>query len=169
MRLAYALFALFLCVIIAVVLVYIVTIRTLPTVGTPSPPLIATPNATVQSGCPKIGLSISDPKPNTSVSSSFTVSGTIDNRNLPKECRWGIFDAQAGNMQVVTAEGLLVGEGTLLAYGSWMSEGLVQLTGQINSVQKTTNQALSLIITEEDPAGLKQAKTITIILQNTDQ
>jgi polyisoprenoid-binding protein YceI len=117
-------------------------------------------------GCSPKALMISEPSANAAITFPFTVKATVDNGSNPA-CRWTVFEAQAASMEVKTASGEIVGRGLLTTSGDWMTTATTTFEGTIQiapSASATPSGELTLILTEDDPSGMKTPQTITVPL-----
>lgn len=107
-------------------------------------------------------LTIVTPHNNDTVTSTFTVTAIVDNRNL--NCHWTVFEAQAGTITVKDQTGATVGTGVLHTSDTWTTDNPVTYSGEITLAPNTAHGTIQLIITEENPSG-QPGKTRTISLQ----
>ena len=94
-------------------------------------------------------LSQITPLPGAKVTSPLTVTVTVDNT---KNCKWTVFEAQAGTVILKDDTGQTLGNGILQTTEDWMTEKPVTYTATFTFTKPTTHD-LTLIITEEDPSG----------------
>jgi hypothetical protein len=136
---------------------------------TPSPtPLTSMPpsasGAPPAENCLISNLTITQPRPVEIAKFPLTVKGVVNNsKNL--SCVWTLFEGQAATMQVKDSDGTVIGDGILMAKGDWMTEGPVDVEGQISLKQKPVGDTLMLVITEEDPSGMGEPEQISIELK----
>ncbi|MFA5936132.1 MAG: hypothetical protein WC787_04770 [Patescibacteria group bacterium] len=113
-------------------------------------------------GCEPKAITVSEPAANTAVTFPFTVKAVVHNAER-KDCSWTMFEAQAASMEVKDSDGKVVASGLLMAKGEWMTDGPVSFDGMITPVSGVTpSGVLDLVITEENPSGMKDSQTITI-------
>lgn len=113
-------------------------------------------------GCKPKAITISEPEANFAVTFPLTVKATVHNAEQ-KACSWTMFEAQAASMEVKDSTGKVVATGVLMAKGEWMTDAPVSFEGTLKSVDGVTPRGvLDLVITEENPSGMKDSQTITI-------
>lgn len=101
------------------------------------------------------------PKSGDKVTSPITVTVTIDNT---KTCKWTVFEAQAGTMEVKDTNGQILGTGTLTTTSEWMTDQPVEYTGTISLSGTPATNDIVLTIKEDDPSGQgSQEVTIPLI------
>ncbi len=107
------------------------------------------------------GLKIVSPTKDQQITSPVTVTVIVDNTN--NQCKWTVFEAQAGTMTLKDSSGQTLGTGTLTTSYDWMTDQPVEYTGTITFSQPTGNK-LKLLIEEENPSGQPGASQVTLPL-----
>jgi hypothetical protein len=132
-----------------------------PDVGVPSTGKIAA-REVVMTGCSPKAMTVQEPAANTAVSFPLTVKARVHNAASPN-CRWTLFEAQAGVMTVKNADGEVIAQAPLATQEDWMTDQEVGFESVINLMPgKTASGPLMLVITEEDPSGQGLSETIEI-------
>lgn len=96
-------------------------------------------------------LTVNAPGKNEKITSPVTITVTVDNTN-PK-CRWTVFEAQAGTMQLQNAEGEVIGKAVLTTDEDWMTDQPVTYSGEMMFDTTLATPKLNLVITEDSPSG----------------
>ncbi|HEX7041745.1 MAG TPA: hypothetical protein VF189_00705 [Patescibacteria group bacterium] len=127
-------------------------------------PVVPTPFPTekVAKVNPCRALEVKSPVPTQKISPpSINVVVVVDNSN-PK-CSWGVFEAQAGTVQLEDDAQNVLATGTLNTNEDWTAKKPVtyQTTIPFNG---TTSTKLNLVITEENPSGSDNPQTVSIPL-----
>lgn len=128
---------------------------------TPSSPSPALPVVTTV-GCTSKALTVLEPAANANVDLPLTVKVRVHNAEHP-DCMWTVFEAQAGTMRLLDAEGVTVGTGTLTTTDDWMTTGPVEFTGTIPALSLVSGAA-TLVITEENPSGEGTPQEVSVPL-----
>ncbi len=112
-------------------------------------------------------LSVVSPLPNTTVSFPLEVKVIVDNTNAP-DCRWTVFEAQAGFISLSDVNGpiALVGSSALTTTDDWMTTSPVTYTTTLTPVSNPTG-TVTITFNEEDVKGDGNAQTAsyTVIAQ----
>ncbi len=92
--------------------------------------------------------------PNLDIGTSFPiyVEGVVDNREAG-ECRWTVFEGQAGKVEAFDIENNLVSDGVLKTVEDWMTDEPVNYKAILNLHKAPVSRDLRIIVTEEDPSG----------------
>lgn len=123
---------------------------------TPSPVITTAPPSTCEA------LHVVTPKPNTTITSPLTVEVIVDNSQ--KDCRWSVFEAQAGIIRLTDEQGNTLGQGILRTTEEWMTESPVTYSGKISFTKPDNVSNIQLVITEENPSGEGAPESIQIPL-----
>lgn len=112
-------------------------------------------------------LSVISPQPNTAVSFPLEVKVIVDNTNAP-ECKWTVFEAQAGFISLSDINGpiALVGSSALTTTDDWMTTSPVTYTTTLIPVSNPSG-TVTITFNEEDVKGDGNAQTAsyTVIAQ----
>ena len=92
--------------------------------------------------------------PNLDIGTSFPiyVEGVVDNRDSG-ECRWTVFEGQAGKVEAFDTENNLVSDGVLKTVEDWMTDEPRNYKAILNLHKAPVSRDLKIVITEEDPSG----------------
>jgi hypothetical protein len=149
----------------------------LPTSSTPveQPRIVIEPEPTEQptkptepkrvainwTGCEPKSIDIIEPELGGEVSFPFILKVIVDNSKYPN-CRWTVFEAQAGSVVVKGQDGTVVGRGILQTEEDWMTNGPVSFEAKVEALP-TMNPGgrLTVEITEDDPSGEKVPQTVS--------
>lgn len=113
-------------------------------------------------GCSPKAITIQSPAPNANVKMPFEVHVEINN-GAHKDCRWSLFEGQAGSLTLQDDKGNILGRGILATQEDWMTDEMVKFDGTVHPVPGATIQgALSLVISEDDPSGEKEPQAVII-------
>lgn len=107
-------------------------------------------------------LRLDSPQVNEEVSSPLSVTVTVDNRN--KDCRWTVFEAQAGTLQLLDEDKTVIGKGVLTTSDDWMTSEPVTYNGTITFDRAPTGKKLELQVIEENPSGKPDSQILTFPL-----
>jgi tissue factor pathway inhibitor len=113
--------------------------------------------------CPPWNITVTSPIPEEMVKFPLTVKATVDNREHPK-CLWGVFEANAGQAKIVDQYGEMVGTANLQAQGEWMTAGPIAITAKITAKRAPAAGRLRLILTDDDPSGTRDLRSVEIPL-----
>ncbi|MEO5927482.1 MAG: hypothetical protein ABIO72_02150 [Patescibacteria group bacterium] len=115
-------------------------------------------------GCEPKAIAIQEPAANATVKMPFDVKVQIHN-GIHKDCRWGLFEGQAGSLTLQDEKGTILGRGILATDEDWMTDEQVGFNGMVHPVPGTTAQGkLTLVISEDDPSGQKDPQAIMVPL-----
>ena len=126
--------------------------------GTPTNP--SQPQAR-STGCTPKALKVVSPLPGSTQTLPLQVNVIVDNGSTPN-CPWTVFEAQAGVIQLLDNSNIAVGSGVLATTQDWMTDDPVGYSGEIPNIAVVPPGNATLVITEEDPAGMGDAQTIEI-------
>ncbi len=92
--------------------------------------------------------------PNLDIGTSFPiyVEGVVDNR-YAGECRWTVFEGQAGTIEAFDVENNLISDGALRTVEDWMTDEPRNYKAILNLHKAPVSKDLKIVITEEDPSG----------------
>jgi len=92
--------------------------------------------------------------PNLDIGTSFPiyVEGVVDNRDSG-ECRWTVFEGQAGKVEAFDTENNLVSDGVLKTVEDWMTDEPRNYKAILNLHKAPVSRDLKIVITEENPSG----------------
>jgi hypothetical protein len=107
-------------------------------------------------------LTLNSPTSNQKVTSPLSVTVTVDNTN--KNCRWTVFEAQAGTIEVIDENKTIIGQGVLTTEDDWMTDQPVTYKGSITFTKEPSGKVLHLQIREEDPSGKLDPQILTFPL-----
>ncbi len=107
-------------------------------------------------------VTLLSPQENQKVSSPLAITVTVDNRN--KDCRWTVFEAQAGTLRLLDESKTVIGEGVLTTSGDWMTNEPVMYNGIITFEKSPVGKKLELQIIEENPSGKPDSQILTFPL-----
>lgn len=107
-------------------------------------------------------LTLNSPQANQKISSPLRVTVTVDNRN--KDCRWTVFEAQAGTLQLLDEDKTVIGKGVLTTSEDWMTNEPVTYNGEITFDKAPTGKKLELHVIEENPSGKPDSQILTFPL-----
>lgn len=152
--------------ILVVIVVAIVAALVIPFLRfTPLEPEVApspTPQPTITKAAPCKAIDVKSPFPNQKITPpKLTVTVVINNSN--PACRWTVFEAQAGTLELQDENQNTIATGTLSTTQDWMTVKPVTYQGTI-SFDAINTQRADLIITEENPSGGDNPQTISIPL-----
>jgi len=125
-------------------------------IQTPTPVAIPTPTASCQN--PSLNL-----QPNQEISFPFDLTVVVDNRDL--NCRWIVFEAQAGMVEIRDQANVLISQGILRTTQDWMTEQPVEYRATLTQIIQPTSGQARLILTEDDPSGAGTPRQINLPLQ----
>jgi hypothetical protein len=108
------------------------------------------------------GLTIQTPTKNQTISSPLEITAVVDNRN--PLCNWRVYEAQAGTIEIKDTKGNIVGKGVLQTEDNWMQAEPVTYHAALTFSKPTTQTKAILTITEENPAGKPDAKSVSLPL-----
>lgn len=106
-------------------------------------------------------LTIDTPQKGQQVTSPLVISVTVDNSK--DNCRWSVFEAQAGSVDLVNDNGDVIGTTTLTTTEDWMTDEPTSYSGTITFTPDTNNKDYTIVVHEEKPSGLS-GKKITLPL-----
>ncbi len=137
--------------------------------GTPPPPrendqLKA---SLTRTGCGARNIEVMEPVAGTKVVSPFILKVTVDNRTATPGCSWTVFEAQAGVAKIYDATGKEIGIGLLQTSEDWMNAGPTSFAGMVSfaNTGTTTTKDLHMVITEDDPSGLREPDRVEVPLK----
>lgn len=96
-------------------------------------------------------LTVLSPETDAQVTSPFTVDVVVDNTD--PDCRWTVFEAQAGQLQLKNDQGAIIGTGMLTTTEEWMTEQPVNYSGTVTFDAAQATPEMKLVIVEEKPSG----------------
>ena len=115
-------------------------------------------------GCEPKAISIQQPVLGATVKMPFDVKVEIHNAAHPN-CRWTMFEGQAGSLILQDDKGTILGRGILATQEDWMTDEKVGFEGSVHATPGMTVQGnLTLVISEEDPSGEKESQAVMIPL-----
>jgi hypothetical protein len=92
------------------------------------------------------------PTPNSTITQQYIdVEVFVDNSNPP--CRWTVFEALAGRIEIKDTTGAIVGKGALTTTENWMTKEPVTYRAQIVLDPETKKGQLTLNVIEDNPSG----------------
>jgi hypothetical protein len=110
------------------------------------------------------GMTITSPTEGSTVTFPLSIDATVDNTNAQSlGCSWGVFEAQAGNVQVKDPSGNILAQVPLTTTDNWMTTGPVAYTATIASLSNPAYSGpLTLLFTEDNSSGKPNPDTLTI-------
>lgn len=114
-----------------------------------------------QTGCAPKALTIQNLMPNTAISLPLTFQVTVENSAHPT-CRWTLFEAQAGHVELRTFDGEVLASAPLATTEDWMTDAAVSFETKLESTTVLSPGSYDIVIIEEDPSGEKTPQTVTI-------
>lgn len=127
-------------------------------VQTPTSSPTATPAASANE-CQNPQLNL---QPNQTVDWPINVVAIVDNRD--PACRWVVFEAQAGTVEVRDRNNQIISQGVLSTTDEWMTEQPVEYLASLTLKNEPSSKEVELILTEENPRGEGDAKQLKIPL-----
>ena len=108
---------------------------------------------TPDNDCGIFGIKILEPAPTTIVSFPIIVTAEVNNRDVPENCRWTVFEAQAGSVTLADSSGTVISTGVLKTLDDWMTDGPVVYKASLNLANGPKTKDLMVTINEEKPSG----------------
>lgn len=108
---------------------------------------------TPDDNCGNLGIKILEPSSTTIVSFPIIVTAEVNNKDAGENCRWTVFEAQAGSVSLTDSEGTLVSNGVLRTLDDWMSDGPVVYKAVLNLDKGPKSKNMTVTINEEKPSG----------------
>lgn len=96
-------------------------------------------------------LTVLSPETGAQATSPLTIDVVVDNSN--PDCRWAVFEAQAGSIDLQDDQGNVIGSGVLTTTDDWMTDQPVNYSGTISFDPTQATSEMKLIITEEKASG----------------
>jgi len=122
-----------------------------------------TPHVPVVAQTGACGLTLADPIPGGTVSFPLTIHVAVDNTQAQSlGCSWSVFEAQAGNVKVLDANGAEVGMGLVQTTEDWMTPSRVDYYSTITLFATPISKNLTLIFTEDNPSGKLNPNTFSM-------
>lgn len=106
-------------------------------------------------------LTINEPQQGQKATSPLTVSVTID--NTKDNCRWSVFEGQAGTIELKNKQGEIVGSAILTTSDDWMTDEPTKYSGTITFTPDESETEYTLVVNEENPSG-QSGKTVALPL-----
>lgn len=103
-------------------------------------------------------IKIVSPEKNSKITSPLLVKVIINNT---EECRWTVFEAQAGTVKIKDASGKELGQGVLKTTEEWTTDKPVNYEGEI-TFSKPASATGIIEITEENPSGRPNPQKISL-------
>lgn len=99
------------------------------------------------------------------LSSPVDIEVIVDNSQ--ENCRWGVFEGQAGTAQIISKDGVVLGSSQLRTSSDWMTSLPVTYKSSVDVVQ-TYSGPVRVLIQDENPQdnSLKQKASIPAVLNN---
>lgn len=110
------------------------------------------------------GLTIDAPLAGATVTFPLTIQATVDNtQSTALGCSWGVFEAQAGTVEIKDTNGASLATGILTTTSDWMTANATPYSVTISALSNPGyTGALSLIFNEENPGDLPSPDSLTV-------
>ncbi len=139
---------------------YIITDKEVvaPVIQQTQVPAQTQPTQTIASSC---GLTINSPLVNSTVTFPLTINATVDNTG--PGCHWGVFEANAGGVEIKDQNGNTLAQTYLGTTADWMTSAATPYSATISSLSNPSYTGpLSIIFTEDNSADFPNPDMLTV-------
>ena len=110
------------------------------------------------------GMTINSPLPGSTVAFPLTINATVDNTQMTSlGCSWGVFEAQAGGVEVKDGSGNVLATAPVTTTANWMTANATPYSASITALSNPNYSGpLTLVFTEDNAEGDPNPDMLTV-------